>query len=160
MKKILSVIGIALYTFLIYLILAGSLNGQEIITGAFVSAVIALLVQSFFQLEARYLNPVRIFWLIVYLPVFIWAMMKANFEMALIILNPKLKLSPIIVKGKTTLSSPLGKTLLANSITLTPGTLTVDVDGDKFAIHCVRNVYKNGEEIMQVFEKFIKRITE
>ena len=62
-------------------------------------------------------------------------------------------------KGKTELFSPFGKLMLSSSITLTPGTLTVDVNKDEFSIHCVRST-QSAEQIMALFEKFIKRITE
>jgi multicomponent Na+:H+ antiporter subunit E len=84
---------------------------------------------------------------------------KANVRIAAIVLNPKLPISPVIKRGKTKLDSVHGKLLLSSSITLTPGTLTVDVNGDEFQIHCVREK-KSAEEIMGPFEKYIKRITE
>jgi multicomponent Na+:H+ antiporter subunit E len=71
---------------------------------------------------------------------------------------------PGIVKVKTTLKSELARTLLANSITMTPGTITVDIIDDYFYIHWI---YVRSEDpevytemIMGTFEKYIKRIIE
>ena len=95
----------------------------------------------------------------IYLPFFIVEVVKANLRIALIVLNPKLPISPELKTGKTKLKSPHSKLLLSSSITLTPGTLTVDVNEDELQIHCV-STDKSAEEIMRPFEKFIKRITE
>ena len=86
-------------------------------------------------------------------------MVVANIKIMLIVLNPKLKIEPEFKKGKTELRSNYGKLLLTSSITLTPGTLSADLDGDEVIIHCVKTD-KNAREIMAPFEKFIKRITE
>jgi multicomponent Na+:H+ antiporter subunit E len=86
-------------------------------------------------------------------------MIKANIRIAAIVLHPKLPINPSLKKGKTGLSSPFGKLFLSSSVTLTPGTLTVDVNKDEFSIHCVSST-QSAEKIMAPFEKFIKRITE
>ncbi len=55
----------------------------------------------------------------------------------MVVLNPKLPISPKLVKFKTNLKRPIAKLALANSITLTPGTVTVDVEGDEFEVHAL-----------------------
>ena len=73
-------------------------------------------------------------------------------------------IKPGIVKVKTTLKTDIGKTLLANSITMTPGTITVDVIEDEFYIHWIfvssedPKIYTNI--ILGRFEKYLKRIFE
>ncbi|MHC4194088.1 MAG: Na+/H+ antiporter subunit E, partial [Planctomycetota bacterium] len=75
-------------------------------------------------------SPVRIFWALVYLPVFFYYVIVANLDVVYRALHPKMPINPGIVKIKTVLKTESGITALANSITLTPGTLTVDLTDD------------------------------
>jgi multicomponent Na+:H+ antiporter subunit E len=60
---------------------------------------------------------------------------KANVQVAFIVLNPKLPVSPVFLSYHPQLRSVWGRVLLANSITLTPGTLTIELEGDDYLIH-------------------------
>lgn len=62
---------------------------------------------------------------------------KSNFHVAKIVLSPKLNISPTIITITTNLKNDFDKTILANSITLTPGTLTLHTNEDKLIIHCL-----------------------
>lgn len=70
-----------------------------------------------------------------YAPYLFYEIVKANFEIAAVILNPRLPIEPGIARFRCSLDSDVARTVLANSITLTPGTLTVDVAGDVFYVH-------------------------
>src|SRR3989338_3754699 len=59
----------------------------------------------------------------------------AAYHVAIVVLSPKLKIQPGFIKHKTLLKSDLEKVIFANSITLTPGTITVDIDGDYLVVH-------------------------
>lgn len=61
---------------------------------------------------------------------------KANLAVAAVVLRPRKLLSPTVIDIHTE-SGPLGQTLLANAITLTPGTVTLDVDGGRLRVHCL-----------------------
>ena len=159
MKKVGSFITTFICSFLLYLILVNSVQRDVMIIGLIVSFIASLMLIRFIELPMKYLNPLRCIYALIYLPYFVLEVIKANLRIAIIVLNPKLPISPELKKGKTNLRSPLGKILLSSSITLTPGTLTVDVEEDEFQIHCV-STDKSAEEIMQPFEKYIKRITE
>jgi multicomponent Na+:H+ antiporter subunit E len=159
MKKAGTFITAFVFSFLLYLILVNSVKMDILIVGVPVALLSTLALTRFIDLPAKYLNPMRILWLIAYLPYFFLEMIKANLRIAFIVLNPRLPISPEIKSGKTTLKSRQGKLLLSSSITLTPGTLTVDVQEDEFQIHCVSNP-KSAEEIMRPFESYIGRITE
>lgn len=67
----------------------------------------------------------------------LWQVVLANIDLAKRILNPRLPITPSWTRLDTKVSSPLEKTLYANSITLTPGTLTTDVHDDHFMIHAL-----------------------
>lgn len=105
-------------------------------------------------------------WFFFYIPVFIWECLKANLEGAWRVAHPSLPIRPGIVKVKTTLKSDTGLTFLANSLTLTPGTMTVDIDRERgfLYVHWVdvksEDIDKATELLVRRFERILKRIFE
>jgi multicomponent Na+:H+ antiporter subunit E len=73
-----------------------------------------------------------------YLPWLMKEIFVANIEVARVILDPKLPISPRMVVFHGTQESDLGRFVYANSITLTPGTITTGVEGQEFQIHALR----------------------
>ena len=69
---------------------------------------------------------------------------KANFIVACIVLNPKLPISPGLIALKISLQRDLPRVTYANSITLTPGTITVDLDGDRLLVHGMTKDHVSG----------------
>ncbi len=67
----------------------------------------------------------------------LWEMFKTSVDVARIILHPKLPISPTVVKFKALPEGPVGQAILANSITLTPGTVTLDVHKGELQVHCL-----------------------
>lgn len=108
----------------------------------------------------------RYLWFSYYVPVFIWECFKANLDGAFRVIHPDLPMRPGIVKVKTALKSDLGLTLLANSLTLTPGTMTVDIDKENgfLYVHWIDvksdDIDKAAELIAGKFERILKRIFE
>jgi multicomponent Na+:H+ antiporter subunit E len=133
--------------------------------GSVASIISALFFGRFFIRNVyKLFQPQRYFWFIVYLLVFIWECIKANLDVAYRVLHPSMPIRPGIVKVKTTLKSDLAKMLLANSITMTPGTISVDIIDDSLYIHWI---YIRSEDpeiytgmITGAFEKYIKKIIE
>ncbi len=82
------------------------------------------------------------------------------FKVATIVLKPALPIKPGIVKGRTKLNSPMGRLLLANSITLTPGTLTIELDGEWLYIHWVTvesaDIDAATQSIVAGFERYLE----
>jgi len=150
---------------LFWLLLTFKVTVPNLIVGSVAALLTTLLFGRFFITNVyKLLQPQRYFWFIVYLFVFLWECIKANIDVAYRVLHPAMPIRPGIVKVKTTLKSELARTLLANSITMTPGTITVDIIGDYFYIHWI---YVSSEDpevyteiIMGAFEKYIKRIIE
>src|SRR4030042_1264200 len=102
---------------------------------------------------------------LVYLPVFFYYVVKANFDVVYRALHPKMPIRPGIVKIKTNLKTDSAITALANSITLTPGTLTVDLTEDGFLyIHWINVKSDDVEQATQIiarqFEWFLHKIFE
>ncbi len=124
--------------FLFWLLLNGSLAVDVIVTGIVVSALITVLFYqglSFFT-ELR-LTPAAILAGFRYYVYFFGELLRSNLKMAKIVITPSLPIQPAIVRVRTRLKSRMGRLMLANSITLTPGTLTVDMQGEWLYIHCV-----------------------
>jgi multicomponent Na+:H+ antiporter subunit E len=148
-----------------WLFLTFELTLANIIVGSVSSIIAALFFERFFITNIyKLLQPHRYFWFVVYLFVFIWECIKANIDVAYRVLHPAMPIRPGIVKVKTTLKSDMAKMLLANSITMTPGTISVDIIDDNLYIHWI---YISSEDpevytpiITGAFEKYIKRIIE
>lgn len=146
--------------------LDGSLRTGDIVAGLFVSAFVTLVMHDMIRVNLiRLLNPRSWFWLIVYLFVFSYYVIKGGLDVVYRVLHPAMPIRPGIVRVRSILKTETGRTVLASSITLTPGTLTIDVtDSGVFYIHWL-NVSSEEEEaaaelIMRRFEWYIQRIFE
>jgi len=97
-----------------------------------------------------------------FLPIFIIEMVKANIDVALRVLNPRLPLKPGFVELKTNLKKDASRLFLANSITLTPGTLSLDVKDDRIFVHWieVKSTEEKERYISGKFERLIKGVFE
>ena len=140
---------------------------QHLVVGVFVSAFVAYLTGDFFIRRTHLLTHAgRYAWFFYYVPIFLWECIKANIDVAYRVLHPKLPIHPGIVKVKTSLKSDTALTFLANSITLTPGTLTVDVDKEEgcLYVHWIevkeRDVEKATKVVVERFERILKKIFE
>jgi len=158
-------IAVFILSLIFWLLITFKFTVPNFIVGS-VAALIcsAIFARYYFINVYKFLQPHRYMWLAIYLFIFIWACIKANLDVAYRVLHPAMPIRPGIVKVKTTLKSEFAKTLLANSITMTPGTITVDIIGDYMYIHWI---YIRSEDpevytkiITGVFEKYIKRIVE
>jgi len=137
----------------------------NLIVGVVASLITSLLFTRFFIKNVYKLIQLhRYYWFIVYLIVFIWECIKANIDVAYRVLHPAMPIRPGIVKVKTTLKSDMAKMLLANSITMTPGTISVDIIDDYLYIHWIYIRSEDPEVYTKIitgaFEKYIKRILE
>ncbi|MEM1513295.1 MAG: Na+/H+ antiporter subunit E [Candidatus Thermoplasmatota archaeon] len=128
----LAFITTSIFCFIIWLFLTynGSIWGiDELIAGIIFSLICGFIARKIFIKEFKLANPKRWAFIIAYLPRFFYEMAKANFDVAYRVITGKI--NPGIVKISPNLKSDLSLTILANSITLTPGTLSVDVDDEK-----------------------------
>lgn len=145
--------------------LTWSLNWQNILVGAVVALIVELLLGDIFPAGAiKVFNPVRFFWLFIYGWIFFFYVIKANFDVAYRVLNIYMPIRPGIVKVRTRLKTDMARTFLANSITLTPGTLSVDIVGDHLYVHWINIVSEDPAEeteiIVRRFENLLERIFE
>ena len=151
--------------FCLWLLLTLSVNLDHLIAGVIVVSLGTVIFGGYFtDKPIKFLQLHRIFWLIIYIPVFIWFMIKANIDVAYRVLHPERPIKPGIVKIKTTLKTNIAKVFLANSITLTPGTMTCEIDGEYLYIHWIwvqtSFVDKASKIIARSFEKYLRRIFE
>ncbi len=129
-----------------------------------VSAGLALIVSLIYAnyLGSPILHPKKIAYAVFYVFYLFIEIIKANIDVALRVVQPVIPINPGIVKVRTKLRSPLGRLILTNSITLTPGTLTVEIKDDILYIHWidVKDKEETGatERIVSNFEKYLEVI--
>ena len=144
----------------------GKLDIQMFTAGVIASIIVALLFHKILPKDHRvFISPIRIFWFLVFVPVFFYYVLKANLDVVYRALHPQMPIKPGIVKIKTRLKTESGITALANSITLTPGTLTVDLTDDGFLyIHWINVKSEELEQATKIsaerFEWFLMKIFE
>lgn len=99
---------------------------------------------------------------LLYAVVLLKEIILANLDVAYRVLHPKMPIKPGIVIIKTGLKQDLAKLILANSITLTPGTFTLDIEDDRLLIHWINVKTDNVEEATRMigerFEKYLRII--
>jgi multicomponent Na+:H+ antiporter subunit E len=145
---------------------AGRWDVQSLLTGLAAAVLVALVVGGVLTRQpGALLNPLRWFWLLAFLPVFAYYCMKANLQVAYLVLHPKMPIHPGIVKLRTRLRTEAGICALANAITLTPGTLTVDAEPDgTLYVHWIdvktTDAAEAAAEIAGRFEPFLARVFE
>ena len=130
----------ALFTtlFLFWIMLNGSFAADSLVVGVAASLIITLLLRdglSFFT-EFR-ATPQAFMAGLRYYGYFFRELVRSNLKLTAIVLSPDLPIQPGIVKVRTRLKSRMGRLMLANSITLTPGTLTVELEGEWLYVHWV-----------------------
>lgn len=143
--EIIHVVVLTLVLFAFWIVLSGKMEAKYLTIGFVSAMVIAIITRPLLIIPAERKGSWLAVWdlpwlrLIVYFPWWFWQLVLSNVAMVAIILNPKLPLQPQIITFKKHFPHPVGYFILANSITLTPGTLTIDVDGDEFMVHCVQD---------------------
>ena len=124
---------------LVWLLITWRLHWQHLLVGAICSWAVAMINRDLLLQPAERPLLLRItagkwvqyFWLL------LAAIFKANWDVARIVLRPKLEISPSFVRYRTRVSKPLNRLILGNSITLTPGTLTVEIAEDTYVVHAI-----------------------
>lgn len=125
--------------FLFWLLLNGKVTFEVIALGLVITALMAVLEWKLFgyspKQELSVVRKAPVF--CAYIPVLFWEIIKAGTVVGRDILLRRYKLNPTLVSFHTDLKTDFGRFLLANSITLTPGTITVQVEGNKLTVHCL-----------------------
>jgi multicomponent Na+:H+ antiporter subunit E len=131
--------------FFFWVVLTATLALYELVLGAIFSAFVAALTLT---LLGRALDPRITLTVLLRFPLFLarllWEIVKANYDVAKIILHPRLPIDPRIVEYRTYLPDDLPRTVFSDSITLTPGTVTVELEGDLLNVHCLCPYHEKG----------------
>lgn len=148
---------------LVWIGFTGTLDLQELGVGVVIAGILSLMaIRIFTCCDLTLLAPKKLFYLGKFIVIFLIALVKSNFDMAGRVLSPSLPINPGVVKFKSKLKSNFSKMVLANAITLTPGTLSIDVIGDTFYIHWIDVKSANPEiafkEIAEDFENLLIKI--
>ncbi len=149
--------------FISWIMLTSTFRKDELVAGFIVSLLVA--IGSFEYLTEHglgHFSPKRILYLLIYSPYYIWQILLANFDVAYRVVSPSMPIKPGFVIIKTNLKTDSGKLALANSITMTPGTLTIDAKNDEILIHWIyvkdETIEGATREVGTPFEKYLKEI--
>lgn len=124
-------------SFVFYQLLAGGISPYSVTTGAITAALVTatLGAVALWQPPALVYTPARIARSIVYIPYLLIMIVRANISVARVILHPRLPIDPSVVRYRPAVYGPFPITTLANSITLTPGTLSMRFVGQELLVH-------------------------
>ena len=145
--------------FCFWLLLNGNVTLEIVLLGLAVTVLMAFLEYALFgytpKTEGMLLRKAPVF--CAYIPVLLWEILKAGWAVSKVVLFRRYKVTSTLVTFRTDLKTEFGRFLLANSITLTPGTITVQVNGDLLTVHCLDksmlDTSGNG-----VFQRWIRKL--
>lgn len=124
---------------LLWIIFNGKFTVEILIFGIVISVAVYLFLWKFMDFSPK--KELKTLLLVpqgfMYLCTLFWEIIKANCTVLMYIFNSKIEVEPVMVRFKGKLKEKEHKSTLANSITLTPGTITVDLDGDDYLVHCL-----------------------
>lgn len=150
----------ATFLFLFWLILTGSFHPVDLAVGLLLSVVLGgWALYLFRDAGAPVISPGQVLALLLYLGTLVRMIVAAAMQVARLVLDPGLPVHPVTITHRTRLTREVSRVALANSLTLTPGTLTVDMEGDLLHVHCLEprfaELLETGElerRIARVFE--------
>lgn len=159
-------------TWIVWILFAGAIHPsedifyQELLVGGISAAFVSGISYELFTRDpGSMMNPKKWGYLIAYIPAYIWQEIKSHLNVAYRILHPSLPLKPAIVRLPTELKSDVGLTALANSITMTPGTLTVNINPEEegkseLYVHWISagsvDTEKAKKEVGEPLERFLR----
>jgi len=133
----LHALSLSVVLFAVWFVLSGH-DGALILTFGALSALAVAAVARRMALVDREGHPLHLGWSTPgYWLWLAWQVVVANLDVARRILDPRLPIDPTVIRLRASQKSELGRVIYANSITLTPGTVTIDVEGDELVIHAL-----------------------
>ncbi len=150
-----------LFLFLIWVIFNGKITLEIAVFGLAIASVIFVFMCKFMDYSAK--KELKLyksfFWFIKYLCILLVEIIKANLAVIKLVFTAKYDLEPVIVSFKAPVRSRVAKFILANSITLTPGTITISLEDDEYKVHCLDTSLAVGLD-SSVFVKELQKIEE
>lgn len=144
---------------ILWIILNGKVTLEIVIFGAIISGGLVIFMQKFFGYKLSYDKVFikKLPLILEYAYVLIIEIFKANYEVLKLSTSSEYEIEPALVTFKTDLKSNLARVCLANSITLTPGTITVELNEDEYTVHCLDKSLAIGLS-ESVFVKLLREI--
>ena len=145
--------------FLIWVIFNGQFTPEIAVFGLIIAGLMYAFICKFmgYKPRADIIMAKKFFYLIQYVFIMVKAIVKANFAVTRMITAPRYELEPAVVRFKTDLKSAPARIMLANSITLTPGTITVSLTGDEYVVHCLDKSLAEGIN-SSIFVTLLRRL--
>lgn len=124
---------------LLWIIFNGKITVEILLFGAVISLALYLFMWKFMDYgpKQEIKNLKRVFKALKYVGILVVEIFKANFQVIWLIYNQKIEAEPVLVHFKKSFKSHFSNEVLGNSITLTPGTITVKLDSDDYVVHCL-----------------------
>lgn len=128
--------------------------GRHLLTGIIIGIPLAYLLRRFYQPEMDGTIVAYSWTLIRYLGSFIYEVIASNIDTAYRVLHPSMPINPAIIDVQINMDHPTAVAIIANSITLTPGTLVIDhlEDENALRIHCLN--FTNEDDVKQTIQKY------
>jgi len=143
----------------LWLILNGRITLEVCLLGLAITVLIYFFICKFMDFSIK--KDLRLMrnagYAMAYLAVLLKEIFLSNFRVMAIILFKRIPITPALTEVRIDLRSQMAKTILANSITLTPGTITVEVTGDVFVVHCLSSEMIEGIED-SAFVRLLKKM--
>jgi len=147
--------------FLAWIIFNGNITLEIVTFGVVIAAAMFVFMCKFMDYSVK--KKINVYkksiWFLAYVVLLLREIIKANLAIIPKILTVEEEMEPCLVTFKTSLKSDFTRMLLANSITLTPGTITVSLKGDEYTIHCLDESLSEGLENSD-FEKALMKLDE
>ena len=145
--------------FLFWILLSGLFDAFHLIAGVICTGIVTLISHDLLVKggDKKFIGKsLRLFW---YIPWELWQIVLANIDVAIRVLHPKMPIDPLIIEFETPLRSDFSLITLANSITLTPGTITISVEPEKgmFRVH---GIAKEPADALLVDQTMQKKVAE
>lgn len=163
MQKVWYRIPLAIAVFILWFLLLNPMDSEKVIVGSIITLLVIITPFPKISLYGEFsLIPKKVLFGLRFQLTFLLAVIKSNLDVAKRVISPKLPINPGVVEVKTKLKSRLGRLFLANAITLTPGTITVDIVDDSLFIHWIFIESEDQEvaskKIVEDFEKYLEVI--
>ena len=145
--------------FLIWVIFNGQFTPEIAVFGLIIAGLMYAFICKFmgYKPRADIIMSKKFFYLIQYVFILVKEIVKANFAVIRMITSSRYELEPAVVRFKTDLKSAPARIMLANSITLTPGTITVSLTGDEYVVHCLDKSLAEGIN-SSIFVTLLRRL--
>ena len=132
----------------LWIIFNGRITMEIVVFGVCIAAAVEFFMYRFMEYTPKVTIYVckNILQILRYLAVLVAEIAKANLQVIRLIFSVDLEVEPQIIKVRTKLKTDVAKTVLANSITLTPGTITVSLDEDELTVLCLDKDFSEGME--------------